>query len=370
MRVKDVIAALERVAPLHLAEAWDRVGLQIGDPAARVRRGMLCIDLTEAVVREAEAARAGLVVAYHPPIFEPIKSLTAGEWKSRVIMRCVRAGIAVYSPHTALDAAEGGMNDWFAAGLGGGEIKPIRLAACAGGGMNKVVVFVPIKSVDGLRVAMSRAGAGEIGEYSECSFTLEGEGTFRGSSKSRPTVGRAGRFERVKESRMEMVCPASCLSEVLNAMKRVHPYEEPAYDVYRLEQAAAGNAATGAGRVLTLQRAVSVNELLARVRRRLGVKSLMTGVPAKPRAVRRVGVCVGAGGSMIGEAGEIDAFVTGEVRHHDALAAVERGVVVVQAGHTQTERPYLREYRRQIVKAVGGEGVEWVVSREDGRCWR
>jgi len=373
MRVSEAISVLERLAPLALAEPWDRVGLQIGDPASPVRRALICIDMTEAVVREAVKFRAGLILAYHPPIFEPLKSLTASDRKSCAVRRCIRAGISVYSPHTALDAAEGGMNDWLAAGLGTGDIAPIKPVSLGTAVRCKVVVFTPPDHAAALREAMSRSGAGQIGEYSECSFATPGEGTFRGSAAAKPAIGKAGRFERVGELRVEMVCDMKQVPKVLAAARAAHPYEEPAIDLYRLEPEPAKDVATGAGRVVTLDQSVTIKELSARLKRRLGVRSLFTGIPVRVSKVRRVGVCVGAGGSLLEQAGGIDAFITGEMRHHDALAAVERGVAIFLAGHTQTERPYLREYRRRIMKAASdcgkGNEMEWIISREDGACW-
>lgn len=373
MRVSEAISVLERLASLALAEPWDRAGLQIGDPASPLRRALLCIDMTQAVVREAIKARAGLIVAYHPPIFEPLKSLAEVDWKSRAVSRCIRAGISVYSPHTALDAAEGGMNDWLAGGLGKGDVAPIKPASLGAAARCKIVVFAPTDYAAALREAMSRAGAGRIGEYRECSFSTPGEGTFRGSDSANPAIGKAGRFERVKELRLEMVCDMKLVPGVMAAVRDAHPYEEPAIDLYRLEPEPSKDVATGSGRIITFNRPVTIKELSARLKRRLGVRSLFTGVPTRVSQVRRVGVSVGAGGSLLEQAGDIDAFITGEMRHHDALAAVERGVAVILAGHTQTERPYLREYRRRIMKAATdcgrGKEVEWIISREDGACW-
>ncbi|MEM6551957.1 MAG: Nif3-like dinuclear metal center hexameric protein [Planctomycetota bacterium] len=379
--VREVMAGLEVVAPLGLAEGWDKVGLQVGDPDAVVSRGLLCIDLTEAVVAEALEAGCGLVVAYHPPIFGPLTGLVEGagsSWKARALVAAVRAGLAVYSPHTALDAVRGGVNDWLCGGLGEGVSEPIERTV-GGRDEYKVVVYVPAAEVEVVRGAMTDAGAGGIGKYSGCSFGVAGEGTFEPGEGARPAVGEVGRFERVAEVRLEMICGGRELPGVLSAARGAHSYEEPAVDVFRLEaEPVVGAEAPGSGRLLRLAEAVTVGVLAERVKARLGVERVKVagagGVDGSaepgggdPRAlagaaVRTVAVCVGAGGKLF-EGVEADAYVTGEMQHHQVLDLAERGKGVVLAGHTQTERPYLPVYRERLCGAV--DGVEWRVSEKD-----
>ena len=363
MRLQRVLDILRRLAPERLAEPWDKAGLQLGDPDWPVRRGVLCIDLTESVLAEAVDARAGLIVAYHPMIFQPLEAVTSLDPRQRIVLTAAGKKIAVYSPHTALDAARDGVNDWLAAGIGLGKVRPIAPAAC-GETSYKLVVFVPIDQADALRSALSDQGAGVIGDYEQCSFGVAGEGTFRGGADSRPTVGQAGRFERVAELRMELICPADRLGRVVTALRQAHPYEEPAFDVYRLEPAPADiDAAEGQGRIVTLDKPVALTALVDRTKDLLGV-NLLEVAPGRRRRIRRVGLCAGAGGSLLDKAGDIDAFVTGEMRHHDVLAARARGTAVILAGHTQTERPYLKVYRQRIINA-DGDLVEWIISKTD-----
>ncbi len=357
---------LRTLAPEHLAESWDRVGLQVGDPAWPVRRAMLCIDLTEQVLDEAIGKRVSLIVAYHPLIFQPLLALTTADPKQGLILRAVQERIAVYSPHTALDAAEGGLNDWLCDGLGAGSRRPIRQTGAVQGHGYKLVTFVPSEHLDALRAALAAAGAGVIGDYNECSFAVAGEGTFRGGATTHPRIGLRGRFERVRELRLEMVCPAHRLADIVAALRGAHPYEEPAFDIYRLEppDPKAVLTATGQGRVVELDQPIAPASLVRLVKRRLGADRLEVSIPRSLKRIHRVGVCVGAGGALLSEAGQIDVLITGEMRHHDVLAAQQRGVMVVLAGHTQTERPYLPVYRKRIF-ASGGAGVEWLISKTD-----
>jgi len=353
---------MEALAPVHLAEPWDQVGLHVGDPGQAVGRVLLCIDLTEAVLEEAITQKANLVVAYHPSIFKPLARLTTLDLKQRIIYRAARKGIAIYSPHTALDAAEGGVNDWLASGLGAGSVSTIKPAESAGGGQIKLAVFVPVESVLAVRSALFDAGAGRLGAYSECSFSAQGQGTFRGDESSNPTIGRPGRLERVEEQRLEMLVPEAILPGVIRALREAHPYEEPALDLYRL--APAPEVRTGQGRVVTLDQPVAIGTLARRIKKHLGLKALEVATPTGAGKVKRIGLCAGAGGSLLSDAGPIDVFFTGEMRHHDVLEAVGRGVCVVLAGHTQTERPYLPTYRRRLASQTG-KAVQWRVSKRD-----
>jgi len=359
MKLAAVLDLVESLSPPALAEPWDKVGLHVGERGRDVTRALLCIDLTEAVMREAAAQRCELVVAYHPPIFEPVATLTDAEAKGRVLMEAVRRGIAVYSPHTALDAARGGVTDWLCEGLGAGDVRVIQRSAP--GRMDyKLVTFVPPTHAAQVRDAMFAAGAGEIGAYSRCSFSHPGTGTFQGSAGTDPFIGQAGRFETVEELRIEMACRPALLDKAIAALKAAHPYEEPAYDVFHIRPPEVDDV--GAGRVLTLAKAVRVSVLVKRVKSHLGVKHVAVADAGLP--VRRIAVCPGAGGPLLTPLRDVDVLFTGEMRHHDVLAANARGVSVVLAGHTQTERPYLPVYRERLREACRGK-VAWRVSRGD-----
>lgn len=385
MKLAKLLDIFEQLAPLALAEPWDKAGLAVGDPSRPVRRGLLCIDLTDAVLAEALGGRSGghradLIVTYHPPIFEPLTALTTLEPKQRLILRAAERRVAIYSPHTALDAAAGGVNDWLVAGVGEGDVRAIRPAAQAQAAPVKLVVFVPPRHADAVRAAMWKAGAGCIGAYSECSFAAAGEGTFRGDATTHPAIGKPGRLERVPELRVEMICRPQCLAQVVTALRQAHPYEEPAFDIIPLQSppppplsASASHQAVGQGRIVALHRPVTLATLLQRLKKHLGVRHLEVAEPVGRRegrgkggSIQRVGLCAGAGASLLDDAirtADIDFFITGEMRHHDVLAARQRGIGVILAGHTQTERPYLPVYRDRLRRAA--PGVTWAVSRAD-----
>lgn len=372
--VADLVSAMDALAPPSLAEDWDNVGLLLGAPAEALRGPVvLTIDLTEAVLDEALALKASAVVAYHPPIFKALKRITSDSPTQRIVLRAARAGLAIYSPHTALDAAPGGMADWLAdavidpATQEGADRRALRPHGHQPETQQvKVVTFVPAKHVEQVRGALASAGAGIIGKYVSCSFSTPGTGTFLGEAGTRPAVGAPGRMESAPEVRVEMVCSRKALALAITTLRSLHPYEEPAIDVYPLEPHPRRD--TGAGRRLTLDHAVTLVALADRVKARLGVAQVMLAAPpgAKRDApLQRVAVCPGDGGALVDEAvaDGCEAYVTGEMSHHEVWACLNRGLAVILAGHTNTERGYLPT----LAKSLGAKlpGVMMHVAKAD-----
>ncbi len=338
MKLDEICRVLEGIAPLHLAQSWDNVGLLAGDEQAECASISLAIDLTAAVLDEAIRDKHDLVLAYHPPLFKPISSLRTGSsGTDALVWSAIRNGVAIYSMHTALDAADGGTNDVLAGICGATDLEPFEYvdAHCR---ECKIVVFVPAESVDAVADAMAGAGAGIIGEYEKCSFRIPGTGTFRGSAQSSPTVGQAGRYETVDEIRLEMVAPSTKLPGVVQAIQQAHPYEEPAFDLYPLVP----RPMRGIGRIGQLARPTSLAELTALLKQKVPTQAVqIVGDPAAH--IGRVAVCVGAAGSLpfgLG-LGAADCLITGEIRHHDALAIDRLGFHAIALGHWASERPVL-----------------------------
>lgn len=288
MHLHEVLRSLRRVAPEALAEDWDAAGLQVGRLDQAVTRLLLCIDLTEPVLAEAVDRGADLIVAYHPLIFQPVASLTDAEPRGRILLQAIERGIAVYSPHTALDSAAGGVNDFLADGLGAAERWPIR-----------------------------------------------------------PTTVTAHPADQASES----PSPNESTSPAQNGPDAV---PNPA-----------ALAGAGQGRVIELDEPVEMTTLAERLKGCLGLSHVPVGLPDGGGVpVQRIGLCPGAGGSLMGEAGAIDAFLTGEMRHHDQLAAKAQGTALLLPGHSETERPYLPTYRDRLAEAGLGE-LELLVSQQD-----
>jgi len=363
LRIGEVVETLGKIAPPWLAQSWDNVGLLAGDPDARCARVLLCIDMTRAVVQEADRIGAGMIVAYHPPIFEPVSRLVASSpGTDALVWLAVSNRIAIYALHTALDAAEGGTNDVLAELCGLGQTAPFEYVPAPGESC-KVVVFVPPDCVDRVAEAAFAAGAGRIGQYEKCSFRAAGEGTFFGTEQTSPAVGRKGRLERVEELRLELICPQSSLGDVLDAIRRAHPYEEPAIDAYRLVP----GRAKGIGRYGELARPQTLRALARRLKRVLGLRVVqLVGEP--DRKVRRVAICAGSAGRLPLEAGppaaHADVVITGEIRHHDALAYMRCGRGAIALGHWASERPVLDRLAERLRRELPALDVH--ISRQDG----
>jgi dinuclear metal center YbgI/SA1388 family protein len=363
--VAAVIDFLEDFAPPALAAEWDNVGLLLGDRAARVKRVMTCLTVTPESAAEAVEAKAQLIVTHHPILFRPVKRLTAGSPEGRMVLQMVRAGVAVYSPHTAFDNTAGGINDALARKLSLEEVGPLRRGE--GPRQCKVVVFVPDKDLARVSDAMFAAGAGQIGQYGQCSFRLPGTGTFFGSEATNPTVGQKGRREEVSEFRLEVVCPERSLEAVLSAMRRAHSYEEPAYDVYPLRP---GASPLGEGRVGRLPRATALGEVARSLKASLKAGAVqVVGDAARP--VQRVAIVCGAGGELLSDAvrARADVFLTGEMRFHDYLAAQAQDVALLLPGHYATERFGVEELAARLQEQWPDAEV-WASRRErDPVAW-
>jgi dinuclear metal center YbgI/SA1388 family protein len=370
MRVSDLVRVMEEMAPPEYAESWDKVGLLAGDASRELRGSVaLTIDLTENVLREASERGAGAVVAYHPPIFEPLARITDATPRQRVILRAIEAGLALYSPHTALDAVPGGVTDWLCEGLSGaakgkvnGDCRALTPHARPARTQEvKIVTFVPGEHVETVRNAMATAGAGIIGAYTVCSFATPGTGTFLGGEASNPRVGERGRLEEVAEVRLEMVCSKAALALAVETLRRFHPYEEPAIDVYEL--LGAPRRGTGAGRRLVLDRPATVRELAERLKAFIRRPFVRFALAGEDRPVSRIGVVPGAGGelSRVAHAEGCEVFVTGEMSHHQVLGALNAGMSVILGGHTSTERGYMP----RLCEALAARGFDAFVCECD-----
>jgi dinuclear metal center YbgI/SA1388 family protein len=372
MDVGELVAVLQQIAPLRYAEPWDKVGLQVGSAKSPVTGPvLLTIDLSEAVLAEAIANNSSAIIAYHCPIWNPLATLTDNTPKERVIRGAIEAGIAIYSPHTALDAAPGGVTDWLCEGISGGS--PGTIAgdcralqphhAIEQSQQVKIVVFVPENAVDAVRNAMGTAGAGTIGSYRLCSYVTEGIGTFFGTAGTNPTVGQPGRLERVPEHRLEMVCSKAAVPLVVQTLVEFHPYETPAYEVHELQGQYERNA--GLGRRLVLDQPATTREIAQRLATHIGSSRVKFVSSHGDKPIKRVGVVPGAGEDLADLAARegCHVFVTGEMRHHSVVGATERGLGVILGGHTNTERGYLPRLAARMTELA--PGLETIISERD-----
>jgi dinuclear metal center YbgI/SA1388 family protein len=341
--VADIMGFLDAIAPPSLAADWDNVGLLLGSRSAAVQRVVTCLTVTPESAGEAVAAGAELLVSHHPVLFRATRRLTDATPEGRTLLTLLRAGVAVHSPHTAYDNSRDGINDQLARLLGLRGVRPLRPRAVDG--LVKVVVFVPDKDLGRVSDALFAAGAGQIGEYRECSFRQTGTGTFFGSAAAHPTVGQAGRREEVSEWRLEVVCPEARADAVVAALRQAHSYEEPAVDVYPLRPVTSPG---GEGRWGELD-PTPLSALAQALKAALGARAVQL-VGAANREIRRAAVVCGAGGDFVADAvrSRADVLVTGEARFHDYLAASAQGLALLLPGHYASERLGAEDLARRL----------------------
>jgi len=355
--VKQIIKIIEEIAPKVLALPGDPVGLQCGEPDKPVSRLMMSLDATLETVTQAAELKADLLVTHHPLLFEPLTQENILGPAARTLVQAIREDLAVYSAHTNLDASSEGINDSFAGLLNLGER---RILQSSGPEPFKVVVFVPGEQLERVRSAAFRAGGGQVGGYSGCSFAVEGVGTFHPGEGTSPATGQPGRDEKVQETRFEISVGSEVLGEVLAAVRAVHPYEEPAIDVYRAITSTSG---TGFGIAGVLPQQATVGQVAARVSSALKAGSMRL-VGKKSKKVKNIAVCAGSGASLLDAAVAAGAqlFITGDVKYHDARKAEESGISVLDVGHFSPEKYGFNRFGKLLEKRFAGHGLKMQVS--------
>ena len=352
VRIHDLVGLLNALYPPALAEGWDNVGLQVGDPRAQVSKVLVCLDPSEEALQAAVDQGAEALLCHHPLIFKPLYNLTPGDETGRILFSAVQQGIAVIAAHTNLDRAANGLNDWLAAALGLSECQPLL-----GGDdpLVKLVVYVPAGYEGQVADALFKAGAGQVGNYDSCSFRSEGIGTFRPNEGCSPFVGRVGERSSVRELRLETVVPQGLLNRVVERMVRAHPYEEVAYDLVPL---ANRRKDVGLGRIGRLAEATTLAEFGSTVKEALHIGTLRV-VGKSHRAVKKVAVCGGSGASLVKEAVRqgADVLVTGDVKYHEARNAASLGLALIDAGHFATERLMAGHLAEAMGQAAAARGL-------------
>ena len=361
MKIKDIAERIEKIVPLKLAQDWDNVGLLIGDAQKNVKNILLTIDVTNDVVAEAKKLKTDLIVSYHPVIWDGLKKITS-DGPSGIVHELIRSRISVFSIHTALDAATGGVNDGLAEIIGIEDGKPIGDYVGNPAGDNyKLVVFVPIESMAEVSNAVFAAGAGAIGSYSHCGFSSDGTGTFLPLEGSKPAIGKKGKLEKVPEIRFETILPAEKLDKVVASMKKVHPYEMPAFDIIKLYSS---QNKFGLGRIGKLAQPLRIEQIIQIVKKHTGAQAFGL-IGSKKRLVKTAAVCAGSCGKLINSviAAKTDLYLTGELKHHQALAAQEAGLTCICLSHTVSERFILKKFAKQLQKQLNSVTIR--VSKKD-----
>lgn len=343
MKIKDILNALERFAPLPLQDGFDNSGLQIGLTEVEATGALLCLDVTEEIIDEAIQKGCNLIIAHHPLLFKGCKSITGKDYVERCVMKAIKNDIAIYAAHTNLDNATGGVNFKIAEKLG--LINP-QILSPKSDLLYKLVTFVPQAQAEEVRQTLFQAGCGHIGEYDSCSYNIQGEGTFRALDGAQPFCGEVGTLHTEPEVRIETIFPSFKKSAVVRALVQAHPYEEPAFDIYPL---ANSWSQVGAGVIASLPEPIDEKEFLLKVKNIFQVGSVKhSKLRGKP--IQKVALCGGSGAFLLQQAigAGADIFISAEIKYHDYFGNDDL-ILMADIGHYESEQ-YTKELFYSIIK--------------------
>ncbi len=332
MKIKEITNLLEQLAPPAYAEAYDNVGLLVGNANQEIT-GVLCtLDCIETVVDEAIANNCNLIVAHHPIIFKGLKKLTGANYVERTVIKAIKHDIAIYAIHTNLDNVNNGVNKQICDKLG---LKNLNILSLKSDTLLKLAVFVPTSDVEKLRTVLFENGAGNIGNYSECDFELEGKGGYKANENANPVLGEINKRHTENETKIEVILPMYLKNKIVSAMIKAHPYEEVAYDLYELVNK---NTLIGSGMVGDLENEIELNELLKNVKNVFKANGIRHTVDLKKK-IKRIAVCGGSGSFLLKEAicAGADAFITADFKYHEFFDT-EGQIVVLDIGHFESEQ--------------------------------
>ena len=349
----EIITLFEQWSPKRFAEDWDPIGLHIGQLNRPVEKVLVTLDVNEMVIDEAIEAGVNLIIAHHPPIFRPMKHIWTDTPQGRLIEKCIKHDISVYAAHTNLDVAPGGVNDLLVDKLNLKEVQV--MAPSISDPLYKLAVFCPVEHAENLRTVLAHAGAGTLGDYVGCSFSSIGIGRFTPAEGANPFIGQVGKEEAVSEERIEVVLPGPMRSKVVKAMLAAHPYEEPAYDFFMLDQR---TEEFGLGRVGKLDKEMSLEEFARYVKSAFDVPAVRV-VGNFNKSVRKVAILGGSGSKYIRDAKRTgaDVFVTGDMDFHSAQDAELLDLAIVDPGH-HVEKVMIEGVAKKMEDLCAEKGYE------------
>lgn len=348
-KVKDIIKHMETLAPKNYAMPWDRVGLQVGSPKKEVHRILVTLEINLNVLKEASDKDVDLIISHHPLIFKPLEKIDFESCKGAMIQKIIQEDIHVYVSHTNMDVAPNGLNAYIGEkiGLENTEVlSPLEIKP-----YYKFVVYVPDTHKENIISAINEGGGGQIGNYSCCTFQTSGLGTFKPEEESKPFLGKKGELENVEETKIETIIPKNEIQRLLETVKKAHPYEEMAYDLYPMEIPLNN---TGLGRIGSLPQKQVAKDFIQDLKKKLDLKEVRY-VGDSHREVSKVAILNGSGGDYIKQAQKAgaDCFITGDVKYHDAQEAMQEDMSILDIGHYESEiifREYIKNYLEKHVK--------------------
>lgn len=333
MKLNNLVKKIENKYPLNLAYNWDNVGLIVGDFDNDIKRILVTLEANESIIEEAIENNIDLIVTHHPFIFKKINKINTKDLKGRLIHKLIKNDIALYSMHTNFDIAIDGLNDYFMEIMGFKNTKILDVTHSDT--LYKIAVYVPVSHEIIVREALGEAGAGYIGNYSHCTFNTQGIGTFKPENDANPFIGTVGEIESVKEVKIETIVPSKLLQKTIENMIKSHPYEEVAYDVYKLEN---NGDSVGLGRYVSLNDKISLQDLCEEIKLKLNMDYIRV-VGELDTKIKKIAVVTGAGSDMVSlaKSKNCDVIITGDVKYHEAQDALDMGMCIIDCGHFDTE---------------------------------
>lgn len=333
MNLKSIIKKIEQKYPLNLAYDWDNVGLLVGDLDTDIKKVLVTLEANENVINEAIKEKVNLIVTHHPFIFKKMNKINTSDLKGKLIYKLIKNDIALYSMHTNFDIAFDGLNDYFMNIMGFEDSKILEVTNNEI--LYKIVVYVPNTHAEKVKNALAKSGAGHIGNYSHCSFSTEGVGNFKPLQGSNPFVGSENEIITVSEVKIETIVPQKILGGVISSMINSHPYEEVAYDLYKLENK--GNS-VGLGRVSKLKEGMTLKQLSSHIKNTLNMDYIRV-IGEEENIITKVALVTGSGADMVKKAQRSGAqvMITGDVKYHDAQDALDMGMNIIDCGHFESE---------------------------------
>jgi dinuclear metal center YbgI/SA1388 family protein len=331
IKIKDVTRYLETLAPIPYQESYDNSGLLTGDFNAEVKGILVSLDCTEEVVIEAIESQCNLIIAHHPIIFKGVKKLTGSNYVERTIIKAIKNDVAIYAVHTNLDNIQNGVNQKICEKIG---LHKTRVLSPKEGTLSKLVTFIPKENAGAVMTALYEAGAGQIGKYKNCSFQLEGQGTFMPTEGTNPYTGQPNTQEKVAEIRTEVIFPSHLKRPILNALREAHPYEEVAYYISSLLN---DNQEVGSGMIGELDSPMEPLEFLRSLKDRMELK-VVRHTSLLNKKVQKIAVCGGSGGFLLPKAIQqsADIFITADYKYHEFFDA-DKKIIIADIGHYESE---------------------------------
>jgi dinuclear metal center YbgI/SA1388 family protein len=346
MKVKEITSIIEEFAPLSYQESYDNSGLIVGAPTDEVKGVLICLDCVESILDEAIATNCNMIIAHHPIVFNGLKKLNGKNYIERIVIRAIKNDIIIYAAHTNLDNVQNGVSFKIAEKIGVINCQVLQPKKSL---LSKIITYCPFDNVDEIRQAMFDAGAGNIGNYDECSYNVEGVGTFRGKNGTTPYLGKTGEFHKEKEIRVETIVQSYNVNSVIEALISAHPYEEVAYDIYELENKL---QTVGSGVIGELVIEEDEKDFLNRLKNDLNTVCIRH-TDFRDKKVKRIAICGGSGSFLLDEAiaHGADVFITGDFKYHQFFDA-DNKIIIADVGHYESE-----QYTNELIYEILNEKI-------------